>query len=45
VLALVERERERGRLASAKLDMLSKLMGLEPMRYDASVLMIEAKEV
>jgi hypothetical protein len=36
------RERERGRLASVKLDVLSNLMGLKPMRYDARALTKEA---
>jgi hypothetical protein len=44
VLALVERERERGKLASMKLGMLSNPTGLEPMQYDARVLVKEAKE-
>jgi hypothetical protein len=35
VLALVERERERERLASVKLGMLSIPMGSKPMWYDA----------
>jgi hypothetical protein len=35
VLALVERERERGRLALTKLGVFSKPMGSDPMRYDA----------
>jgi hypothetical protein len=33
-----ERERERGKLASMKLRVLSIPTGLEPMRYDARVL-------
>jgi hypothetical protein len=37
VLALVERER--GKLSSMKLGMLSNPMGLEPVWYDARVLM------
>jgi hypothetical protein len=37
VLALVERER--GKLASMKLGVLSNPTGLEPRRYDARVLM------
>jgi hypothetical protein len=37
MLALIEREREK--LASTKLGMLSNPMGLEPMWYDATVLM------
>jgi hypothetical protein len=32
------RERERGKLASMKLDVLSNPMGLEHMQYDARVL-------
>jgi hypothetical protein len=39
VLALGERER--GRLAATKLGAPSKPTGLEPMRYDASVLVKE----
>jgi hypothetical protein len=35
VLAFVERERERGRLALVKLGMLSNPTGSEPMWYDA----------
>jgi hypothetical protein len=35
VLALVERERERGKLASVKLCVISNPMGSEPMWYDA----------
>jgi hypothetical protein len=42
VLALVERER--GKLASTMLGVLSNPTGLEPMRYDASVLAKEADE-
>jgi hypothetical protein len=43
VHALVERER--GKLASSKLGVLSNPMGLEPMRYDVRVLMRGKQDV